>query len=205
MKYIEFRKALKRIAVFNLIEIRKIEPNFDARRLYEWQEKGYITKIINGHYIFTESELNENMLYEIANKIYRHSYVSLESALSYYGLIPEQPYMILSVSTRKTATFNTPIGNFNYRRILKKYFFGYNIEHTEGICWKIASAEKALVDYFYFNSDIKTKQDIVGIRINPEVFYELIKMDTLNSFINMINNKRVSRCVHSLMEVMNNA
>lgn len=205
MKYYEFRKALKKMAVFNLTDIYKIEPGFDARRLYEWQEKDYITKIINGHYIFTDLEINENILYEISNKIYRHSYISLESALNYYDLIPEQPYMILSVSTRKTAAFNTQIGNFSYRKILKEYFFGYNIEKIGKICWKIACPEKAVLDYLYFHSDIKTRQDTIGIRINPVVFNDIINVDVLNSFIDVIGNKRAKRCISYLIEEMKNA
>ncbi len=205
MRYIEFREALKKFLVFNLKEIYKIESNFDARRLYEWQEKGYIIKIINGYYIFNNDELSENMLYEIANRIYRHSYVSLESALNYYGLIPEQTYMILSVSTRKTTKFNTQIGNFSYRKISKQCFFGYGIERIGEICWKIASPEKALVDYLYFNSDIKTKKDIMGIRINPDIFNDLININTLNIFINVIKNKRVGKCINYLVEEMSNA
>ncbi len=205
MKYIEFRNNLQKMLVFNLTEIHKIEPNFDSRRLYEWQNKGYIIKIHNGYYIFSDLELNENLLYEIANKIYRHSYISLETALNYYDLIPDQSYSILSVSTRKTVTFKTQIGNFYYRKILENYFFGYNIEKNGNIYWKIASPEKTLIDYFYFHSDVKDREDIIGIRINSDVFKNLINIDILRNYTKIITNQRVGRCVDYLIEEMNNA
>jgi len=205
MKYIDFRKKLKEMLVFNTKEIHKIESDFDSRRLYEWQNKKHIIKIHNGYYIFSDIKLNENRLYEIANKIYGHSYISLETALSYYGLIPEQSYVILSISTRKTVKFKTQIGNFYYRKMLKSHFFGYNIEKIGNISWKIASPEKSLIDYFYFNSDIKIREDIIGIRINSDVFKNLINIDILRKYTEMITNQRVSRCVEYLIEEMNNA
>ncbi len=204
MKYIEFRKNLQKMLVFNLSEIYKIDPHFDLRRLYEWQRKRYITKIHNGYYIFSDIELNENLLYKIANIIYKHSYVSLETALNYYDLIPEQPYMILSVSTRKTRTFKTQIGNFYYRKIANKYFFGYRIEKIENTYWKMASPEKALVDYFYLTSYIVTKEDIISARINSEVFENIINVKVLKIYAKLTDNQRVKKCIDYLIEEMTN-
>jgi len=90
-------------------------------------KKGYIKKIIKGYYIFSDSELNDNVLFEIANRIYVPSYISYEMALSYYNLIPESVYDITSVSTRRTYNFNTLIASFSYRTIKPCLFFGYNI------------------------------------------------------------------------------
>lgn len=70
MKYLEFREALKSFTLFSNREIKKVDDNFHRRRLNEWQEKGYIKKIIRGYYIFSDLEMNENVLFEIANKIH---------------------------------------------------------------------------------------------------------------------------------------
>lgn len=77
MKFLEFRNALKTFTLFSLNEIKKIDNNFHRRRLNEWQEKGYIKKIIRGYYIFSDFELNENVLFEIANKIHSPELFSL--------------------------------------------------------------------------------------------------------------------------------
>ena len=117
MRFMDFKEKLKPFSVFSLSEIRKVDSNFQRRRLNEWQEKGYIKKVIRGHYIFSDLELEESVLFEIANRIYKPSYISFEIALSYYSFIPESVYIITSASTRKTYRFSTSIGTFTYRMI----------------------------------------------------------------------------------------
>jgi len=92
----------------------KAYPAFDSRRLNEWQKKGYVTKLINGHYIFNSIEIDETVLFQIANLLARPSYISLELALSYYHFIPEQSFSIISVTTLKTNHYETPKGSFLY-------------------------------------------------------------------------------------------
>ena len=82
MKFLELKNELNDFPIFSLNEIRIIDPNFHRRRLNEWQDKGYIKKVIRGYYIFSGLQLSEEILFKIANRIYLPSYVSLESALS---------------------------------------------------------------------------------------------------------------------------
>ncbi|GAI56933.1 unnamed protein product, partial [marine sediment metagenome] len=96
MKYLELKSELRDFTIFSLNEIRNIEPGFHRRRLNEWQDKGYIKKVVRGYYIFSDLKLSEEILFKIANRIYLPSYISLESALSYYHLIPESVYGITS-------------------------------------------------------------------------------------------------------------
>ncbi|KKR52886.1 MAG: hypothetical protein UT90_C0018G0006 [Parcubacteria group bacterium GW2011_GWA1_40_21] len=58
MQYIELKEQLKNFKIFNLNDIRKIEEDFDLRRLNEWQKKNYIKKIRQGFYIFSDLEIN---------------------------------------------------------------------------------------------------------------------------------------------------
>ena len=127
MQYLELKESLKGFTIFSLTDIKKLNGNFHRRRLNEWQDKDYIKKVSKGFYIFSSLELNENVLFEIANRIYTPSYISLEMALSYYHLIPESVYGITSVSTRRTYKFKTSIAEFNYRTINPQLFFGYDI------------------------------------------------------------------------------
>ncbi|MCJ7525291.1 MAG: hypothetical protein MUP71_08725, partial [Candidatus Aminicenantes bacterium] len=149
MQYLEFQNALKDFTVFSLADIRQAEPGFHRRRLNEWQEKGYIKKVIKGHYVFSGLELDERVLFEIANRIYAPSYVSFEMALSYYGLIPESVFGITSASTRKTSRFSTTLGEFLYRTIQPRLFFGFEIRRHGGKTFKIAQPEKAFLDFLY--------------------------------------------------------
>ncbi len=205
MRLMEFKEKLKPFHVFSLSEIKKIDSNFQLRRLNEWQKKGYIKKVIRGYYIFSDLELKENVLFEIANRIYKPSYISLEIALAYYSFIPESVYMITSASSRKTYRFSTSIGMFAYRRIKPCLFFGYNLIEYDNRFFKIASPEKAILDYFYLNPHIKSEDDFESLRINPELFWKHIDKDKLLSFLERFAQKRLAKTINSFLEFIRNA
>ena len=206
MKYIELREKLKDVAVFSIKDIEKsADKRFHRRRLNEWQDKDYIKKIIKGYYIFSDLKLDDDVLYEIANKIYDPSYISLETALSYYGLIPESVYALTSVSTRKTITFNTTIAVFNYRKVKNDLFFGYVIEKHDSKVYKIASPEKAILDFLYLKSDIRSYSDFEGLRINPGNFIEIIDRGKLFNYLKPYNNKRLTAVISDFWEYINHA
>lgn len=110
-------------------------------------KSGLFTKLRNKYYMLQDSNPS---LYFIANKLYQPSYVSLEKALSHYGLIPEVVYTITSITPKPTREFQTPRGVFSYQRIKRAAFTGYSPVQLEGSVVLIAEPEKALADYLYF-------------------------------------------------------
>ncbi len=205
MHYIELKSKLKDFTVFSLADIRKIERGFHRRRLSEWQDKGYIKKVIKGYYIFSDLKIDEKALFEIANRIYEPSYVSFEMALSRYGLIPESVYSITSASTRRTRAFKTKIADFTYNTVKPALFFGYAIADGGGKRYKIASCEKALLDYFYLNPSIKKRADFESMRINKDVFREKIDKKKFLGYLGRFKNKALAKRVSGLMEFMKDA
>ena len=202
MQYIEFKKALKDFTIFSFNDIKTIDKNFFRIRLNEWQDKGYIKKIVKGYYIFSDLELNENVLFEIANRIYSPSYISFEIALSYYHLIPESVYGMTSASTRRTYKFKTPIAEFAYRTIKPEFFFGYNLIEYNNKSFKIASMEKAILDYFYLNPKIEKESDFVSLRINRDVFLKQIDKEKFNKFLNKFAKKTLTRRINYFLEFL---
>jgi len=87
---------------------------------------------------------------EIANLLYRPSYISFTFALSYYHIIPETVYAITSATTRTTAAFTALEKQFVYHRIKCAAFTGYTAERVNNRAIWIAAPEKALVDTLYF-------------------------------------------------------
>jgi predicted transcriptional regulator of viral defense system len=87
---------------------------------------------------------------EIANYLYRPSYISFTFALSYYHIIPETVYAITSATTRTTATFTALERQFVYHHIKRAAFTGYTAERVNDRTVWIAEPEKALVDTLYF-------------------------------------------------------
>ncbi len=199
MKFLEFKKNLQDQLVFTSEDAKKIDDGFDYRRLSEWQEKKYIKKIIKGKYIFTDKNLSEEDLFAIANKIYYPSYVSLQSALRYYNLIPEGVFSVTSISTKKTNCFETQVGSFDYRKVKPDLFFDYEVVGEGASKAKIATPEKAIVDYFYLNTDYNNEEDISELRISEASFSENVNISRLKGLLKKINSDSLTKRVNLLI------
>jgi len=200
MQYIDFQNAFKNFTVFSLADIRQVESGFLRRRLNEWQEKGYIKKVIKGYYVFSSLGLDEKALFEIANRIYNPSYISFEMALAYYGLIPESVYGITSASTRKTSHFVTPLGEFLYRTIRPKLYFGFDLLKNDGKLFKLASPEKAFLDLLYIKTEFRDAAGFEGMRINREVFLKLMGRGKMNDYLGAYGQKSLKSRVDNFWE-----
>ena len=205
MRFIELKNKLKGLTIFSIRDIEKIDKSIHPPRLVEWQAKGYIKKIIRGYYILSELDINEFVLFTIANKIYKPSYVSFEMALSYYKLIPESIYGITSASTRHTYKFNTEFGSFMYRKIKPKLMFGYKLVEYNNQTYKIAEIEKALIDLFYVKPHLNNDEDFEELRIDKQSFLEQINIEKLNNYLQVINSAVLSRRVKKFVRFIKNA
>lgn len=204
MNYIDFQNALKDRFFIDVREVKSIFPDFESRRFYEWQKKGYIQKLTKLFYIFTNKAITENGARFIANKLLEPSYLSMEYALRYYNLIPEIVYLMTSIATRKTKMIKTPIGSFQYRVVKKDLFFGYQIVEIGGIAFKIAEPEKAILDFLYLRSDIQDEDDIEELRLNDEIFHEIINQEKLAKYVKIFNSISLSKKVDKLNKVLKN-
>ncbi|MFQ6070869.1 MAG: hypothetical protein ACE5LC_10155 [Candidatus Aminicenantales bacterium] len=202
MKFIQFKDNLKDFVIFSVNDIKMLESNFHRRRLKDWQEKGYIKKVIKGWYIFSDMEIDESSLFEIANRIYKPSYVSLEMALSYHGLIPESTYSVTSISTRRTYAFSTPIGQFAYRTLKRELFFGYEIISFNNRSFKVAYLEKAVLDYLYLNTNFSSPEDFKSLRLNTDTLLSKVSWKRWETFLKKYSNKRFLRRINRFMEAV---
>ncbi|MBN2035809.1 MAG: hypothetical protein JW768_03625 [Chitinispirillaceae bacterium] len=205
MRFLDFKEQLKSFTVFSLADIRMADGSFHRRRLNEWQDKGYIRKVVRGYYVFSDVNLSEPALYEIANRIYAPSYVSFETALAYYGLIPESVCGIVSASTRKTARFPTDAGSFSYRTILRRAFSGYTVETYGHGRFAVAEAEKAVVDFLYLHPGAAPDGDFTALRLNKEIFHSKVDKIKLEEFAGRFNQKALVKRVKGLLRFMDNA
>lgn len=201
MNYLLFKKALEQFPVFSVQDIRKQFNDFDNRRLVEWQEKGYIIKLRRGYYIFEDVEKGETFRYYTANKIYSPSYISMESALSYYNLIPEGVFTTVSLCTRNTTSFSTPIGSFSYRNVKAPLFFGYRLLNIHGHIIKMAETEKSVLDYLYLNK-IDTPDIMEGLRFNESQLHDLLDFDKLDQYAMVFHSKVLLRRIQLLKKMI---
>ncbi|MCF7794946.1 hypothetical protein K9M50_01120 [Patescibacteria group bacterium] len=205
MQFLDLKAQLKDFLVFSTLDIEKIDSKFHNQRLSEWQKKGYIRKITKGYYIFSDLEINESVLFLIANKIYSPSYISFEMAFSYYNLIPESVYGITSVSSKKTNHFKTNLAEFIYHSFKPKLMFGYKLIEYQGHYFKMAEVEKALLDYFYINTQLKNKNDFIEMRFNIEELHNKINKEKLKRYLKTFNNKSLEQRINNLLKYINYA
>jgi len=199
MNYPAFKQQLKDFTVLTLNDIRKMDDRFDLRRISEWRDKGYLKVIRRGHYAFSDLEINESVLFLMANRIYSPSYISLEMALSHYHLIPEAVYGITSVATRKTSRFHTEFGDFIYRHIKPELLFGYRLVSYKSESLKIAEVEKAFLDYFYLNPHLDTADGFDALRFNVEEFSRQAEKSRLRNYLQAFDNKSLNKRVNKFL------
>ncbi|MBA2653494.1 MAG: hypothetical protein H0U71_00305 [Gammaproteobacteria bacterium] len=143
-----------------------------------------LIRIKKGLYIFGERYAKKPFITEtLANLIYGPSYISLEYALAFYGMIPERVEVITSVTNKRDKTFETPAGFFTYRYLnAKKYPVGITqiiIDDTHPVLF--ATPEKALVDKIVLESPglkLNHEQDVAkylyeDLRLYPDKVHNL--------------------------------
>jgi len=112
-------------------------------------KQGVIIRVKKGIYVFGRAWRQRPYSSEIlANLIYGPSYISLESALQIYGLIPERVSVVMSVTTGRSRLFSTPVGEFSYREIpMSAFSSGMDLlPNASGGTYMVAVPEKALTD-----------------------------------------------------------
>ncbi|MFT6745803.1 MAG: hypothetical protein ACJAZ2_000141 [Glaciecola sp.] len=112
----------------------------------------------------------------IANHLRGPSYISLETALSYWGFIPERTYEISSVTVKTSKKYKTSVGRFNYQKIpIPYYSFGIkSIQLTAKQTALIASREKAVCDKIILTSNINLR----SVKQTLEFLLEDLRIDS---------------------------
>lgn len=200
--YERFRQCFKDDPVISVSEISKAFPGFDTRNLINWQRKGYLIRLRNGFYTFRGHTVEERDLFVLANRLYGPSYVSLETALSWHGIIPEGVYSVESVATRKTSSFKTPLASFNYRKIKPELYFGYDLIASGRGVFRLATPEKAILDYFYLNTNVRSKGDLQALRWNTFRLASL-DYDKLQAFARLFNAPSIHAKLDLLIDIGN--
>ena len=162
------------ILIFSPLEFRRIfnvKKSAAAFFINHHLKSGLFIKLKNGLYALKVRLPSE---FEIANKVYSPSYISLEYALMYYGIIPETVYTITSVTTKPTREFIINNISYTYSKIKKIAFKGYLRKPIDRNIIFIAEPEKAFVDYLYF-VDLGQKPVYDRIDVNKLSKNKLIK------------------------------
>ena len=204
MNYLEFRDKVLPMGCFNIRQVLLWFPNFDRSNVIRWVKKGYLTKLRNEYYAFTECQHIPDFQLLVANKIYNPSYVSLHSALSFYGMIPEMVVQTTSVTTLKTERFTNDFGEFSYNNVKKELFFGYEsklLDDNHSVLF--ATPEKALLDLLYLYPFYNTSEEIENLRLDDSFMQEEFDLERFKNYLALFNSKALEKRASILLKTFN--
>ena len=202
MDYLTFRERMYPMGCFHINQVLLWEKDFDRNNLTRWCRKGRLVKLRNQYYAFPECASMPDFSRYVANRIYAPSYISLHSALSFYGMIPEEVVQVTSVTTLKTARFQNDLGTFHYQNVKTPLYFGYEIKTTQngrGILF--ATPEKALLDLLYLNPYYKTEQDMEELRLDEDFMQNEFNRERFSEYLARIGSKALEQRVQRLLNV----
>ncbi len=181
-------------------------------KIYQLAKEGVIQSIKKGLYVVGPA-LNLDRKPEpflLANHILGPSYVSVETALSYHGLIPERVYEIASMTTQAPRKFNTPLGTFTYTRLpLPYYAFGIRSEKLADDQYAmVASPEKALFDKIITTSGLllrsrKTAKEFLleNMRMDEDALRQLNAKEMMTWTTESLKEESLSMVVNVIQEL----
>ena len=194
MNYLEFRNKWYDQGIVNSNQIYSWKPGFDKNNLTRWTQKRLLLKLRNGYYAFPDYKAKSDFALYIANRIYRPSYVSLHTALAFYGMIPESVVQITSVTSMKTSTFSNVIGEFSYKSVRPHIFFGYDVKPIPELgSLLMAKPEKALLDLLYLYPFYNSVSDIKDLRLDEDYIHNEINIKLLNEFSHRFHSKALNK------------
>ena len=186
MDFQTFRLKTKDYPLFKYVDLLKWFHNDNEQTIKQnlkfWTRKKWLKRIIRGVYKLAETKIEDEFL--IASYLNENSYVSLESALSFHGMITEIPYEITSVTTKKTKKYKTEYGIFSYRKIKINLFFGFKLISGDNYLYRMATPEKALFDFIYLNQkEIRTPNYLREMRLTFPKNFSWKKLSSLAVYL----------------------
>ena len=202
MGFLTFKERMYPMGCFNINQVLLWEKDFDRNNLTRWCRRGLLVKLRNLYYAFPEYRQVPDFSRYVANRIYSPSYISLHSALSFYGMIPEEVVQLTSVTTQKTARFENDFGTFHYQNVKTPFYFGFEIKTMQsGRGLLFATPEKALLDLLYLNPYYRTEQDMEELRLDEDYMQNELNLERLNGYLSKIESKTMEQKVKRLMKV----
>jgi len=198
----------------NLLELIGEEPVFDTglllagrqnpayvqRQLAEWVRTGKLWQLRRGLYALAPPyQKVAPHPFLVANRMVPGSYVSLQSTLAYYGLIPEYVPAVTSVSARRPGRWTTPIAPFIYHRIAPALLFGYErLTVDEDQAAFVAFPEKALLDLAHLQPGGDTPAYLSSLRLQN---LEQLDLERLRHLVERAAKPKLRRAADAIIEL----
>jgi predicted transcriptional regulator of viral defense system len=200
MDFLNFRKAFFEAGCVSVHQLRVWDAGFQANNLTRWVRQGLLVKLRQGFYAFPEYLSSRDFALYISGRIYRPSYISLHTALAFYGMIPEAVVQITAVSSLKTAEFTNNFGTYSYKKMREDLMFGYELmpfgERTIGF----ATPEKALLDLLWLYPFYNTPAEIEELRLDEDFMRNELNRELLAEYASRFDSHALDKRVKIMME-----
>ena len=177
-----------------------VDPADVRRQLSRWKTRGRLEQLRRGLYVFAQPYRKvEPHPFVVANRIQAGSYVSMQSALAFAGMIPEYVAAVTSVCTARPTQRHTPLGSFIYRHIKTELFWGYRrLELSAGQQAFVAYPEKALLDLFYLHPGADDPAYIEQLRLQNLDLFNLQRFDAMVERVDRPKLRRAAELLRDL-------
>ncbi len=201
MKFDALVRSVGTQRYFDLATLKTLFPSEQdtlSVQLYRWKRAGRVVELRRGLYALADPYRSEPLHGPAAaGAICRPSYLSLQWALSWYGVVPEKGGVFTSVTTRERRSFRNTLGVYTYRTVKPEMFFGYVTERIMSADVRIATPEKALVDLWYLSRGEWRPERMESMRFDVDAG---VDRDRLRATVDQIAKPRMRRALSAWME-----
>ncbi len=178
----------------------EVDPRHVRRQLSRWVRAGRLYQLRRGLYALAPPyQKVKPHPFLIANRLSPGSYVSLQSALAHYGLIPEYVPTVTSVTATRPGRRETPLGRFEFRHIKPALLFGYRrLDLGGGQAAFVAAPEKALLDLVYLTPEGDAPAYLRELRLQN---LERLDLDALQQMAARFARPKIARAVEEIVHL----
>lgn len=201
----EFQRLLQIVGdepVFEtgLLLAGNVNPAHVRRQLSRWVKSGRIYQLRRGLYALAPPfQKVKPHPFLIANRLAHGSYVSLQSALAYYSLIPEYVPVTTSITSGRPGRWKTPLGYYEFRHVKTNLFFGYRLlDLGDKLQAFVASPEKALLDLVHLEPGSDSPDYLRELRLQH---LDQLDLDELQQQVDQTHSPKLKRAVEIVINL----
>jgi predicted transcriptional regulator of viral defense system len=174
-----------------------VNPDNVRRQLFRWTAAGKLYQLRRGLYALAPPyQKKRPHPFLVANRLARASYVSLQAALAYYGLIPEHVPVVTSVTTARPVEYETPLGHHTFRHVKRELLYGYHLVKVgDDQQAFVATPEKALLDHVYLEPEGDKPAYLRELRLQN---LERLDVAALRQMAEQASNSKLKRAAASV-------
>jgi predicted transcriptional regulator of viral defense system len=184
----------------SLLLAGNINPKIVRLQLSRWVNSGRIYQLRRGLYsIAPPYQKVKPHPFLVANRLQHSSYVSLQSALAFYSLIPETVNITVSVTTGRPERLGTPLGIFEFRHIKSNLFFGYQMTALGDQEALVATPEKALLDLVYLQPGGESPKYLQELRLQN---LDRLNLDQLKNQSKVYDSPKMRAATKNILQLI---